>query len=49
MWDESCGGDFIGDSDLIPLAHSDARQTAKNIRALGTVTPGGCGGGAGPL
>lgn len=43
-WDESCSGDFIGDSDLIPLAHSNARQTAKNIRALGTVTPGGCGG-----
>lgn len=40
MCDESCSGDFIGDSDLIPLAHSNAKQTAKNMRALGTVTPG---------
>jgi hypothetical protein len=31
MLGESCNGDFTGDSDLILLAHSNAKETDRNI------------------
>lgn len=46
MKDESHGGDFISDSDLIPLDHRNAKQTARKAVTSGALpTQGRCGAG----
>lgn len=50
MKDESHGGDFISDSDLIPLDHRNAKQTARKAVTSGALpTRVGVGPGGGAL